>query len=395
MKNTPNLYDTLIQILGQHSHWLDKRHLYTLIWMIVGLIESKVISLPEWAPFVDSRATFAQSTVRRFSRWLHNKRIKVHEMYGPIIQEAIAEWKDNIIYLALDTSMLWDRFCHIRISIIYRGRAVPLIWKTIEHGSSTVGFESYCDLLDKAVKLLPSNCEVVFLADRGFADTKLMTYLNQTLEWHWRIRIKSSFLVYRRNQRRCKISRIRLKRGQARFWRNIYITDKRFGPVHLALAKPHGTQENWLIVSDQPTDLSTFDEYGLRFDIEENFLDDKSSGFQLEASLIRSAAALSRLCLVLAIATLFLVCQGTEVVETGKRRWVDAHWFRGNSYLKIGWKWVRRALIKGFALIAQLRLFTLHDPDPAIASLKQAKKHIERFTSVQLEVFLPYETCSP
>jgi len=124
-------------------------------------------------------------------------------------------------------------------------------------------------------------------------------------------------------------------------------------------------------------------------------LDDKSSGFQLEASLIRSAAALSRLCLVLAIATLFLVCQGTEVVETGKRRWVDAHWFRGNSYLKIGWKWVRRALIKGFALIAQLRLFTLHDPDPAIASLKQAKKHIERFTSVQLEVFLPYETCSP
>jgi hypothetical protein len=68
MKNTPKVYNTLNQILGQHVHWLDKRHLYTLIWMIVGLIESQVISLPEWAPFVDSRATFAQSTVRRFSR---------------------------------------------------------------------------------------------------------------------------------------------------------------------------------------------------------------------------------------------------------------------------------------------------------------------------------------
>jgi hypothetical protein len=139
--------------------------------------------------------------------------------------------------------------------------------------------------------------------------------------------------------------------------------------VHLALAKPHGTKEDWLIVSDQPTALSTFDEYGLRFDIEENFLDDKSSGFQLESSLIRSAEALSRLCLILAVATLFLVCQGTEVVETGKRRWVDAHWFRGNSYLKIGWKWVRRTLIKGYALITQLRLLSSHDPDPAIASL--------------------------
>lgn len=393
MKNTPKLYDTLIQILGQQAHWLDKRHLYTLIWMIIGLIESKTISLPEWAPFVDSRATFAQSTVRRFSRWLNNKRIKVHEMYGPIIQEAIAEWKDDHIYLALDTSMLWDRFCHIRLSIIYRGRAVPLIWKTIEHGSSTVALESYRDLLEKAAKLLPSHCKVVFLADRGFADTNLMEYLSQILHWHWRIRIKSSFLVYRRNQRCCKISSIVLKRGQARFWHNVYITDKRFGAIHLALAKPHGTKEDWLIVSDQPTDLATFDEYGLRFDIEENFLDDKSSGFQLEASLFRSAEALSRLCLVLAVATLFLVCQGTEVVESNQRRRVDAHWFRGNSYLKVGWKWVQRALIKGYRLITRLRLFTLQDPDPAIASLKQANARSKRILSVHLETFTLFEPC--
>ena len=195
MKNTPNLYDTLIHMLGQHGHWLDQRHLYTFVWMIVGLIESKTISLPEWAPFVDSRATFAQSTVRRFSRWLNNKRIKIHELYRPIIQEALIEWGDNTIYLALDTSMLWDRFCHIRISVIYRGRAVPLIWKTVEHGSSSVAFKTYRTLLDEAARLLPLGCNVVFLADRGFADTNLMDYLSKTLHWHWRIRIKSSFLI--------------------------------------------------------------------------------------------------------------------------------------------------------------------------------------------------------
>ncbi len=393
MKSTPNSYDTVVYILGQHSHWLDNRHFYTLTWMIVGLIESKVISLPEWAPFVNSRATFAQSTVRRFSRWLHNKRIHIHKLYGPIIQEALTEWGDNTIYLALDTSMLWDRFCHIRISVIYRGRAVPLIWKTIEHGSSTVAFESYRALLEEAAKLLPHECNVIFLADRGFADTNLMEYLSETLHWHWRIRIKASFLVYRRNQRRCKISSIKLKRGQARFWHNVYITDKRFGVVHLALAKPRGTKEDWLIVSDQLTHVTTFDDYGLRFDIEENFLDDKSSGFQLESSQIRSADALSRLCLVLAVATLFLVCQGTEVVESGKRRWVDAHWFRGNSYLKIGWKWVRRAFVKGYELITQLRLSPLRDPEPAMASRKQAKERDALSFSVRFEVFTPYETC--
>jgi hypothetical protein len=65
-------------------------------------------------------------------------------------------------------------------------------------------------------------------------------------------------------------------------------------------------------VSDEPTSVHTFEEYGQRFTIEENFLDDKSNGFQLESSLVRAADALTRLCLVLAVATLYLVAQGTQ-----------------------------------------------------------------------------------
>lgn len=392
MENTPNLYNTLCQVFGQHAPWLDIRHLHTLTWMIVGLLHSHTISLPAWAPFVDSRATFAQSTVRRFSRWLHNDRIKTRKLYGPVIQAALAEWGQHRLYLALDTTMLWDQFCHIRISVIYRGRAVPVVWKTIEHNSSMVALSAYQDLLDAAAKLLPAEAQVVFLADRGFADTTLMQYLSKTLHWHWRIRIKASFYVHRHNRRRVKVSSVKLKRGQACFWHHVAITEQIFGPVHVALAKPHGTTECWFIVSDQPTDLTTFDEYGLRFDIEENFLDDKSGGFQLEASLFRSTAAVSRLCLVLAMATLFLVSQGTEVVAAEQRRWVDAHWFRGSSYLKIGWKWVLRALVKGWNLVTRLHLSSLPDPEPAKASNQQdAKRKKKRILSVQTEVFLPFE----
>ena len=42
-------------------------------------------------------------------------------------------------------------------------------------------------------------------------------------------------------------------------------------------------------------DGKTFEAYGLRFDIEENFLDDTSHGGQLESSLMRSAEALTSL----------------------------------------------------------------------------------------------------
>jgi len=40
------------------------------------------------------------------------------------------------------------------------------------------------------------------------------------------------------------------------------------------------------------------------------------------------------------------------VVQQGKRRLVDPHWFRGLSYLKIGWKWVSYALSRGYELIS-------------------------------------------
>jgi hypothetical protein len=384
MEGTPRLYDTLVQVLSQHQHWLDRRHLKTLAWMMVGLIQSGKISLTAWVPYVHSRATFAQSTVRRFTRWLENERIVVHTLYGPLIQQALAEWSDQRVYLALDTSMLWNIYCLVRIALVYRGRAIPLVWTVLEHPSSSVAYHVYKEMLEKVTDLLPFQCTVVFTADRGFADTHLMEHLTR-LGWHWRIRIKGSFWVYRPGKRVCKVNRLPLAAGQALFWHHVYVTKQEYGPVHLALGRPIGSKEYWFVVSDEPTEEKTFEEYGLRFDIEENFLDDKSNGFQLESSLLRSATALERLCGVLAITTLYLVAQGTEVVTQGKRRWVDAHWFRGQSYLKIGWNWVNLALSKGYELITRLYVSPETDPVPAMASKMRHQKQPPPFFALEFQ----------
>jgi hypothetical protein len=321
---------------------------------------------------------YAQSIVRRFDRWLHNQRIEVHGLYGPLLQQAIAEWGTNVLYLALDTSLLWDTYCMVGIAIIDRGRAIPMVWKVLQHPSSSVAYESYKGLLDMVALLLPLHSQVVFLADRGFADTHLMDHLRR-LGWHWRIRFKRSFWMYRRDHRPCKASCLSLARGEACFWHHVYMTKNRYGPVHLALARRNDGKEYWLVVSDEPTGLKTFEESGWRFDIEENFLDDKSNGFQLESSLIRSVEALERLCLVLAITTLYLVSQGVEVVKQGRRRWVDPHWFRGQSYLKIGWHWVTCALSRGYELVTRVYLSAEADPEPAMASKSQYQKPLRRF----------------
>lgn len=290
MEGTPRLYETLVHVFSPHQNWVERRHLKTLAWMIVGLIQSGTIGLTAWAPDVHSRAMYAPSTVRRFTRWLENTRIDVHALYGPLLQQALAEWGNHRLYLALDTSMLWNTYGLVRRSSIYRGRALPSVWKVLEHPSSSVASVVYQEVLDKVVELLPCHCPVVFTADRGFADTHLLGHLAR-LGGHWRIRIKGSFGMYRHGKRRCTVNRIPLSAAQALFWHHVYLTKQWYGPVHLALGRPQDSQEYWCVVSDEPTEAKTCEEYGVRFDIEENFLDDKSNGFQLESSLIRSAKA--------------------------------------------------------------------------------------------------------
>jgi len=246
----------------------------------------------------------------------------------------------------------------------------------IEHGSATIAFNKYRTVLEQALKLLPLHVNVTLLADRGFADTGLMAYCEEFLGWSWIIRAKKSFRIHRSGKRSAKIGNLQLKRGQAHCFHGISVTDQKYGPFHLAIGKPMNSKEAWYLLSSEPTSRATFAEYGLRFDIEESFWDDKSNRFQLENSRLRNVEALNRLCFVLAVTTLFLVSQGTAVVESGQRRLVDAHWFRGSSYLKIGWRWVQQAAKKKWKLIERLMLSPLPDLEPCFASKSDVDKRL-------------------
>jgi len=48
----------------------------------------------------------------------------------------------HTLYLALDTSMLWEQYCIIRISVIYRGEQCRWCGRSSSHASSSVAYES-------------------------------------------------------------------------------------------------------------------------------------------------------------------------------------------------------------------------------------------------------------
>lgn len=107
---------------------------------------------------------------------------------------AIKDWKQSPVSLALDTTLLWNEYYMIHLSVVCCGRAVPLLWKTLKHKSASVTFEEYRPLLDQAHELLVEFTDVTLLADRAFPCHDLLDWLRPS-RWHWCLRLARDTLM--------------------------------------------------------------------------------------------------------------------------------------------------------------------------------------------------------
>ena len=381
MKNSTPLYSALFDRFRQDIDYGDLRLLKTLTWMVVALLSCQKINLTCWEPFVSSFAQQAQSYQRRWHRFLNNARVDVAPFYIPLVLKALREWNSPRLYLALDTTMLWNRFCIIHLSVIAAGRAVPLRWVVLEHPSATVAFEKVKPLLDQAEQDLKGFSDITLLADRGFPCESLAQWLLNH-NWHWRLRLKSDTVFCTKTGRSREVGTCWPPVGEARCYHQVALWETEIQAGNLVLANPQGVQEPWAVLTDEAPTLETLWDYGLRFRTEELFLDDKSGCFQLESSRLRTAAALERLYLVVALALFYATCLGMTVCQSGLRRQVDPHWQRGLSLLKIGVRWLQGVVHKGRSL---LELYPVNlDCSRAFASRKERQDYQEQieFTRV-------------
>ncbi|HEY9881104.1 MAG TPA: transposase [Leptolyngbyaceae cyanobacterium] len=352
------------------------RHLKALAWMVSALIYSGQVSLSAWEPYVLSRARLAQSFERRWHRFCSNRLICVKRLYLPLVLLALKGWQAHRLYLALDTTVLWERYCMIHLSVVCCGRAVPLLWHVLEHSSATVAFKHYRPLLRQARWLLRYHPDVMLLADRGFANHSLMAWLG-TSGWHYCLRLPCDVLLHGPRRYPIEVSRLLPPVGEACFYRNVGLWQEARHRAHLVLAHVKAAKEPWAVITDESPSLKTLWQYALRFQVEELFLDSKSGAFGIEGSRIRSAQDMQRLYLVVAIALLYGTTQGMAVHLQGLRRQVDPHWQRGISYLKIGLRWLRGVGSKGRQLLAPVPLLP-KDPQPCFASQKARWKHYDQ-----------------
>ncbi|MEM8780607.1 MAG: transposase, partial [Cyanobacteria bacterium P01_G01_bin.49] len=311
--------------------------------------------------------------------------------YLPLMMAAMSSWNGQRLYLALDTTILWNRYCLIHLSVICGGRAVPFLWKVIEHKSSTVAFREYKTMLKLSHRLLSKYSDVMLLADRGFANHQLVNWLKNS-QWHYCLRLPCDVTIHGARKHPIELKYLHPAKSEAILYHHVRLWLDGECCTNLVLANVKGVKEPWAVITDEEPTLQTLWQsrgairqqkavglpkaIAMRFRIEELFLDSKSGIFQLEESKIRNCKALERLYLVVALALLFATSQGMAVQLARLRRKVAPHWRRGLSYLKIGLRWLKGVFHKGRSLFSCVPLLA-QNSQPCFASLKAKKQYYD------------------
>ena len=258
VKKNSRLYNALNQWMGQ-GDWVHLTHLTACVSMLVALVHTGSVNLTKWTVYMPCRGQYAASKQRRIQRWLHNPRINVHQLYGSLIQAALANWQEQVIYLALDTSLFWDKYCLVRLCVVHRGRALPVAWRVMAHGSASVSFRDYREMIQSAQGRLPQDIKVVLLADRGFVHINLMQMLTTQLGWHYRIRLKRDSWIWRGGKGWCQLKDFHVLRGEALCLHQVRLQKSaNYGLVHVIIGRNNLKVEFWAVVSDEKTCLQTF-----------------------------------------------------------------------------------------------------------------------------------------
>ncbi len=198
----------------------------------------------------------------------------------------------------------------------------------------SVGFEQYRPLLETVVAVLPENCAVTLLADRGFEHGALIRWLSHQ-GWSWCIRAKSDLQVTLATGKQQAVAQLLPEPRQANLFHQVRILEDI--SCHLATANLPTADEPWAVLTDSPPTLQTFACYGRRNGcIEPHFKDYKSAVFELVRSHLRDAQALTCVLMLLATAQLFALHLGFLLTQLGRRYQIDWHGERGLSFLQLG-----------------------------------------------------------
>ncbi|NCC34669.1 MAG: hypothetical protein EOM24_22040 [Chloroflexia bacterium] len=357
---TSHLYDSTYAHLTKHLPNARASQITTISLVLVGVIQSMSSQLAKIARAMPLDTTQAAKE-QRIRRMLDNARITQDDHYQPLVSQALHGLRGQRVQLLIDRVLLCNQHNILVVSLGFRRRSIPLIWKDLPHrGSSSLDDQQ--TLIEAAIALLPPKVRISVHGDSEFRSRTLFRWLRERgydalLGVRGAVRIYADHLGDASGQALVQFVPTlpgTAGKGRKRAHRTspvCYLTDVGVGEedrvesVNL-LAWWERDDDGKVVLHAVMTNLSANAQtkaYGKRrMWIETVFRDWQSGGFHLDTSGITDTDRVMQLLLILAIAYLWLVSIGRWVVKKGYRRLIDDGtarvWHFSLFQLGVGWK---------------------------------------------------------
>jgi len=363
MSRSPELYQWRAQI-ANHFPGLSQPMVMGLALWSLGMIIVRSCSLTAIADWWSCRLGQPFQTVRERLRDTyreaeakageHRAALDLSQCWAPWLNWVLAGWSGTHLAIALDATSLGQRFVLLVISVVYRGCAVPILWKVLKAEVKHPWKPEWQALLQALRGRVPPTWTVIVLADRGLYAKWLFEGISH-LGWHPLLRVNAGGTFrpagwYHRRPFTHWVPTVNSRwqgRGTA------FSAPQTRLECTLLAYWGEGHQEPWLILTDLPPEAAEACWYGLRAWIEQGFKRIKRGGWQWQYTRMTDPARVERLWLAIAIATWWLLAVGGEAEAEikaptfpplpGSPRRQDRRW-RLRGIFQHGWALIMAAL---------------------------------------------------
>jgi Transposase DDE domain len=365
------LYQTILQrITAAVPASLRRSAVTRLALLTTGILAAKSTVLAQVAAELHALeltdAAMPEHVERGLRRTLNDPLLQPHTCYHPILGQVL-DWAQVLrgsrqVVLSVDDSTKADQIHLFRVSLTYWGGSLPMAWAVWEQNVAQPPghYWQQVDLVfDQVAAVLPAGLNVVVVADRAFAVPNFIDRCHKR-GWHWVVRVTTTgrhrFRDYRGQEHglRALVARHLKQPGQRWKTRGWVFKDADWRPASVVGVWGHGAKESLVVLSDLPARWAVLGYYERRFWCEPGFRNDKTRGWQWEASQVQGVAHHAVLLLGMAWASLVAVCAGLAAAEERQAREAArrAHGNRGQprpareSVFTLGLRAVRRWLYR-------------------------------------------------
>jgi len=320
------LEDIRAFIGGLYKHDLHAKRVSALADAALGVMTSASLAVATIGQaLAQARGLITKHAIKQVDRLLSNRGIDVWDSFAVWVPRMVGARRRIVV--AMDwTDFDRDGQATLALNLVTtHGRATPLLWLTVwkeELEEQRNNFEDAC--LTRLKQLVPSDCAVTILADRGFGDHKLFAFLDD-LGFDYVIRFRGNIYVTDAAGEMRPAAGWVGKEGRARKLRHARVTASNgyeVGAVVCVHAK--AMKEPWcLAASDaEASTAELVNHYGKRWTIEPSFRDTKDLrfGMGLGATRIGEPTRRDRLLLINAFAIVLLTMLGAAGESLGMDR---------------------------------------------------------------------------